>query len=360
MGYTLLYYNLVLHSLQYRIAYKLKSQILHIMIDARAYARAGLFGNPSDGYFGKTISLIVKNFGAHIVLYQSPELHIEAQHADSNHFRNIYDLRDTVSLTGYNGGIPLIKAAIKKFCDFCDNTGVKLSNKNFTIRYHSSIPRQVGLSGSSAIIIATFRALMQFYGVEIPLHLLPNIALEAETKELGITAGLQDRVIQSYEGCVYMNFDKQHLNDNGYGIYEPIDTNLLPRLYIAYKTDLGKVSGKVHNDLRSRFDKGEKHVIDTLNDIASLAEQGKEALQNGDLQTLNQLINNNFDYRTKIMNISAENMELIQTARNCGASASFSGSGGAIIGIYENDEMLKRLVYALKNIRARVIKPIVN
>jgi glucuronokinase len=331
-----------------------------MMIDARAYARAGMLGNPSDGYFGKTLSLIVKNFGAQVVLYQSPELKIEPQDADCNEFRNIYQLRDTVSLTGYNGGIPIIKAAIKKFCDYCESEGIKLSNKNFTIRYHSSIPRQVGLAGSSAIVIATLRALMQFYQVNIPLHYLPTLALEAEVKELGINAGLQDRVIQSYEGCVYMDFNKQGMDERGYGHYEPINTSLLPQLYIAYKTDLGKVSGKVLNDIKSKYDKGDEHVVDTLKKIAALADEGKDALLSGDFETLGQLINQNFDYRCTIMNISAENMQLVQTARNCGASASFSGSGGAIIGIYHDDDMLNRLVYELKRINARVIKPIIK
>jgi glucuronokinase len=330
-----------------------------MMIDARAYARAGLLGNPSDGYYGKTISLIVKNFGAQVLLYQSPELKIEPQDADCNEFRNIYQLRETVSLTGYNGGIPIIKAAIKKFCDHCDVEGIKLSNKNFTIRYRSSIPRQVGLAGSSAIIIATLRALMHFYQVEIPLYYLPTLALEAETKELGINAGLQDRVIQSYEGCVYMDFNKQGMEERGYGYYEPLDTSLLPNLYIAYKTDLGKVSGKVLNDIKSRYDKGDAHVIETLQNIASLADKGKEALQARDFETLGKLINENFDYRCTIMNINKENMELVNTARSCGASASFSGSGGAIIGIYEDDDMLNQLVYKLKDINARVIKPYV-
>ncbi len=179
-----------------------------MIIESRAYARAGLLGNPSDGYFGQTISIIVKNFGAHISLYQSPELHIEPEAQDSNTFRNIYHLKESVSLTGYNGGIPIIKAAIKKFCDHCETNNIRLNNKNFTIRYSSSIPRQVGLAGSSAIIIATLRALIQFYGVKIPLEILPNIALAAETEEMGINAGLQDRVAQTYEGCVYMNFDR--------------------------------------------------------------------------------------------------------------------------------------------------------
>jgi glucuronokinase len=48
-----------------------------LLIEERAYARAGLLGNPSDGYYGKTISVIVKNFGAHITLFQSPELRLK-------------------------------------------------------------------------------------------------------------------------------------------------------------------------------------------------------------------------------------------------------------------------------------------
>ena len=36
----------------------------------RAYARAGLLGNPSDGYHGKTISFSVRDFCAEVVLYE--------------------------------------------------------------------------------------------------------------------------------------------------------------------------------------------------------------------------------------------------------------------------------------------------
>jgi glucuronokinase len=328
-----------------------------MIIESRAYARAGLLGNPSDGYFGKTISIIVKNFGARISLYQSPELHIEPQEQDLTTYRNIYHLRDAVSLTGYNGGIPLIKAAIKKFCEYCEENNIRLGNKNFTIRYASSIPRQVGLAGSSAIIIAAMRAFMQFYNVKIPLEILPNLALSAEKDELGINAGMQDRVIQSYEGCVYMNFDKKMMEEKKHGQYERIDPALLPKLYIAYKTSLGKVSGKVLNDIRTRYDKGDTHVIETLSKIASLAESGREAIQQKDHETLFHLMNENFDLRCKIMNISESNMEMIKTARSCGASATFTGSGGSIIGMYTDDEMLNKLVVKLKHINARVIKP---
>jgi len=327
------------------------------MIDSIAYARAGLVGNPSDGYNGKTISLIVKNFAAKVLIYQSPSLHIEPQESDSNHFKNIYDLKETVTLTGYNGGIPIIKAAVKKFCDYCDENGIRLSSKNFTIRYNSNIPRQVGLAGSSAIIIATLRGLMQFYDVEIPIERLPTIALEAEVNELSINAGLQDRVIQAYEGCVYMDFDKEFMDKNGHGKYERLPLQKLPSFYIAYKTNLSKVSGKVLNDIKTKYVQGDTNVINTLKDIASLAEKAKVAIESGDFDLLGELINDNFNNRRKIMAITDSNNELVETARACGASASFTGSGGAIIGIYKDNEMLQKLVYSLRNIQARVIKP---
>ena len=330
-----------------------------MIIETRAYARAGLLGNPSDGYFGKTISIIVKNFGAHVSLYQTPELRIEPQQEDLHVFRSIHELAEQVQLTGYYGGIRLIKAAIKTFYDYCTQKGIRLSSRNFTIRYRSSIPRQVGLAGSSAIITATMRALIQFYGVDIPREILPTLILQAEQKELGINAGLQDRVIQVYEGCVYMDFDRQLMEKQGHGRYEPLDPVLLPDLYIAYRTDLSKISGKVLNNIRSRYESGDEEVVQTLQNIAALAEKGREALLHRDYAALNRLINLNFDYRRKIMPIDPVSLKMVETARACGASAKFCGSGGSIIGVYRGDEMLTRLIVELKKLNARVIRPYV-
>ncbi|MDR1737846.1 MAG: hypothetical protein LBR66_03395 [Candidatus Symbiothrix sp.] len=331
-----------------------------MIIESRAYARAGLLGNPSDGYFGKTISIIVKNFGAKVSLYQTPELVIEEMETDRNRFRNVYHLTESIRQNGYYGGQRLIKAVIKRFCEYCEEKNIRLANRNFTVRYESSIPRQVGLAGSSAIATATLRALMQFYEVELPDEIQPGLILEAETRELGINAGLQDRVIQVYEGCVYMDFDKKYMEKHGCGRYERIDTSLLPPLYLAYKTDLSKVSGAVLNNLKERYQAGDADTLRALRELADVAEQGKNALLNRDYPLLNQLIDHNFDLRCQIMNISKSNMEFVRVARESGASAKFSGSGGAIIGMYPNDETLSKLVVNLKKIGARVIKPFIQ
>jgi glucuronokinase len=65
----------------------------------------------------------------------------------------------------------------------------------------------------------------------------------------------------------------------------------------------------------------------------------------------------NFELRSRIMPISPDNMALIRTARSCGASAKFAGSGGSIIGMYTDDTMFETLTRKLGQLKAIVIKP---
>ena len=46
------------------------------MLERRAYARIGLMGNPSDGFYGKTISSCITNFYARVTLVESRQLRI--------------------------------------------------------------------------------------------------------------------------------------------------------------------------------------------------------------------------------------------------------------------------------------------
>lgn len=47
-----------------------------LAIEHRSYARVGLMGNPSDAYFGKTISFLLGNFWASVKLQPSKDLAI--------------------------------------------------------------------------------------------------------------------------------------------------------------------------------------------------------------------------------------------------------------------------------------------
>ena len=326
----------------------------------RAYARAGLVGNPSDGYHGKTISASVRNFWAEVVLYEWDSVDIVLAEGDRARFDSVHELARDVRLHGYYGGIRIIKATIKRFVEYCDTQGLPLHDRNFSIRYQSTIPRQVGLAGSSALVTATLRCLTEYYGITIPLEAQPTFILKVEQEELGINAGLQDRVIQAYEGLVYMDFGRSRRHVVG-GLpcyhYEPLDPALLPPLYVAYHVSLGEPTEVFHNNIRERYNRGEALVVDGLTHAAELAAAAREALLAGDAARFSALMDENFDTRRRIYNLPPWQIEQIETARACGASAQFAGSGGAIVGVYRDAEMLAQVRDALEAIGSRTIVP---
>ena len=79
-----------------------------MLLSHKAFARAGLIGNPSDGYFGKTISFIIRNFCAEVTLEETEELRIEPNERDHSVFKGIDALAKDVRQFGYYGGIRLL------------------------------------------------------------------------------------------------------------------------------------------------------------------------------------------------------------------------------------------------------------
>ncbi len=328
-----------------------------MIIRTIAFPRAGLIGNPSDGYFGKTIAFAFRNFSAQIELWESPELELLPSRRDHSVFKSIQTLHEDVKQHGYYGGFRLLKAAIKAFYDYCEERGIVLDQKNFTMRYKSDIPNRVGLAGSSALITACVRGLMEFYGVTISRHSLANLVLRVENNELGIPAGLQDRVAQSYQGIVFMDFNRQLMESRGYGDYEILDPAMLPPLFIAYREDLSEGTEVYHNDLRTRWLRGEPEVLEAIEFWAGLALEFRNLIQSGDRAAMHRAINANFDKRASLYDVGAGNREMVETARTTGASAKFAGSGGAIVGIYDDEAMFARLEAAFAPKGIRVIKP---
>jgi glucuronokinase len=327
------------------------------IVEACAYARAGLVGNPSDGYFGKTISCIVKNYAARVVVYEWPEVEIILSQQDRCRFDRVEDLVEDVKLNGYYGGLRLIKASIKRFAEYCRENNLELGHQTFSLRYETNIPRQLGLAGSSAIITAVFRALMQFYGITIPREVAPGLILDVERLEIGIDGGPQDRVCQVYEGLVYMDFNRELMERRGYGIYEPLDPGLLPPLYIACRMDLSEISGVLHSDLRARWEQREPAVIDAMLELAALAEEGKGCLLRHGYARLGELMDRNFDIRRSICKLDPRNVEMVRLARSLGVSAKYAGSGGAIVGICESEEAFNRLREEFRKHNCHVFRP---
>ena len=328
-------------------------------IRTKSFARAGLLGNPSDGYFGKTLSFAFANFGVDLRLTQSARMRFVPGEVDDAMFDSPAQLVHDLRIFGYYGGIRMLKAVSKLFFEYCMEHGIDIPPMNFTAEYKINVPRLVGLSGSSAICSAMLKALMKFYEVTIPEEYAPTICLEAERDELGINCGYQDRVIQMYNGLVFMDFDRAYLEEHEYGRYERLDPALLPNLYISYDPNRAEESGKAHKKVKKLFEDKRPDILAAMSEFADIAQKGRDALVAGRTDELPALIDANFDLRDSIFNVSEENRRMIKVARNAGASAKFAGSGGAIVGTFEDDAHFGRLSASLAEIGCKTLKPVI-
>ncbi len=333
-------------------------------VQARSFARAGLLGNPSDGYFGKTISFAFTEFCVDLRLVESSRLRFVPGEVDDASFDSPRQLVRDLRLYGYYGGIRMLKAVAKLFFEYCEEHQLAIPERNFTAEYKINIPRLVGLSGSSAICSAMLKALMEFYDVAIPLEEQPTLIMNAERDELGIACGLQDRVAQIYNGLTFMDFDRELVEGTGHGRYERLDPQVFSapgglRLYIAYDPRRAEESGKAHKKVKRLFQQQNHDVVVAMSEFADIAQQGRDALVAGELSRLPALINANFDLRDRIFNVAEENRHMVMVARSAGASAKFAGSGGAIVGTYGSEAEFERLSAALQAIGCRTLKPII-
>lgn len=327
------------------------------IVKSRSFARAGFLGNPSDGYYGKTISFSFTEFFVDLRLSASSRLRFVPGEVDDATFDSPRQLVRDLRLYGYYGGIRMLKAVSKLFFEWCEEHSVELDDQNFTAEYQINIPRLVGLSGSSAICSAMLKALMEFYNVEIPLEDQPTITMNAEREELGIACGLQDRVAQIYNGVTFMDFERSLVESTGHGKYERLDIAAMPNVYIAYDPNRAEESGKAHKKVKKLFQQQNHDVVAAMKEFADIAQKGRDAIVAGKLDLIPELVNANFDLRDRIFNVSEENRQMVMVARQSGASAKFAGSGGAIVGTFEDEAQYDILVKNLAKIGCRTFIP---
>jgi glucuronokinase len=321
------------------------------------HARAALLGNPSDGFGGATIAFELRQFAAEVEARAGRAVTIGAGQSRLE-FSNAAELVAAARNRDYPAGGPaaLLMATAKRYCERLATGRGQLAAIGFDLQLRSSsIPPQVGLAGSSAIVISALRALCELFADEIPRQLLPGFALACETEELGISAGLQDRVVQSYGGLVFMDFSPRLMAERGHGDYVSLNRRLLPPLVVGYRPDAAGDSGVTHAPIHERFDAGERAVVETMAAIGALAHEGRDALLAGDRARVGELIDRNFELRQRIYELDPRHIAMIEAARSAGAAANFAGSGGAVVALAPG-EGLDDTESALRSAGARTVR----
>ncbi len=85
------------------------------------------------------------------------------------------------------------------------------------------------------------------------------------------------------------------------------------------------------------------------------AEDGVKALRNRDFETFGRLMTRNFRLREQIYTIPGAMKRMVEVGEAIGSHVKFAGSGGAVVGTYEDEPMLENLKDVYQTIGCPVV-----
>ena len=270
-------------------------------------ARAALAGNPSDGYGGAVVAVPIADLTAVATLQETVGQAFSVTTSDAD----LVELLDATAGTYRDrfGGLPSVVASVS-----------------------TSIPRSVGLAGSSALVIALLRALGAWDNHKWDPIELAELALSVERDRLGIEAGLQDRLVQAVGRPVAMTFDPVS--------FEVVDIPDDFCLFVAWSTTDATPSATVHSSLRRRYDGGDATVHGAMLDLATQAARARRGVKEGDAALLADAMHRTMAIRLQIVELSDEQRRLVEVGRGAGAAVNSAGSGGSVVGLARHPEHL--------------------
>lgn len=271
-------------------------------------ARAALAGNPSDGYGGAVVAIPIDELFAIATTTEADTFRVVASDPD------LHRLLDATAHTFVAdvGALPPVELAAS-----------------------TTIPRSVGLAGSSALVISALRSIAAWAGHRWQPVELAELALRVETERLDIAAGLQDRLVQAVGEITSMRFDPV-----GYDVLDRPDDL---RLFVAWLPEAAQTSDTVHRSLRRRFDGGDERVRGAMAELAEQAHSAARAIGDGSLGDLAAAMDRSFDIRCDIIDVDPAQRRLVETGRRARAAVNSAGSGGSVVGLARSDLHLEQL-----------------
>ena len=253
-----------------------------------------------------------------------------------------------------------------------DKFGIKICSINFAI--DSDLPIGIGLSSSAAITVATLRALITKYNIEISNEELVSLALRVESDFVNVGGGMMDQFTSIYGSTseiLYLDtatndFELITLNENykfliidsgesrilansEFNSRKILCENVANKLSLNYLCELSDLDEKLTKKLTMEEIKIAKHVV--YENIR--VHKGKKSL-----------LSNNYDLFGKLMtesHMSLKNNYEVSTAKldtlvnlcnsfgALGSKLTGAGFGGAIVSLIKNDLVDDLKKYIIKN-----------
>ena len=253
-----------------------------------------------------------------------------------------------------------------------DKFGIKISSINFVI--DSDLPIGIGLSSSAAITVATLRALITKYNIEISNEEIVSLALRVESDFVNVGGGMMDQFTSIYGSTseiLYLDtatndFELITLNENykfliidsgesrilansEFNSRKILCENVANKLSLNYLCELSDLDEKLTKKLTMEEIKIAKHVV--YENIR--VHKGKKSLLSNNYDLFGKLMTESHMSLKNNYEVSTANLDTLVNLCNSfgalGSKLTGAGFGGAIVSLIKNDLVDDLKKYIIKN-----------
>ena len=226
----------------------------------------------------------------------------------------------------FDGRLDLPKAAIARVRAHSDAR----ATTGFDLFLHTSAPPGSGLGSSSAVIVSVVGLVAAQFGLSMSRHEIAQLACVLEREDLGIAGGRQDQYAAAFGGFNYIEFRGDQVVVNPLRIPDETVHELEHNMLLAY-TGRTRVSDHIIEDQVSRYETGVEEASEGLRRQRALAEEMKNVLLRGEVDTFGALLGEAWHAKRKMSERISTPLidEAIELARRSGAfGGKVTGAGG--------------------------------
>lgn len=235
--------------------------------------------------------------------------------------------------------------AIQSITNVIEYLKVDVQNQRLELTFAGDLVAASGVGASAAQCTSLARALNDTFNLNLNDEEINEAAYEGEKAYHGTPSGI-DNTASTYGGLIWFVKNLKG-GDNTMGrLNSPIKMPL-----VIANSGITASTTEVVDDVRRLKEQDEKKfkkIFDTYN---NLAIKGKNALLEGNIKTVAELMNQNHKLLQEITVSGEINDELVDLAINngaLGAKMTGTGRGGLVIAIAENEEIQELIMKAVE------------
>lgn len=235
--------------------------------------------------------------------------------------------------------------AIQSITNVIEYLKVDVQNQRLELTFAGDLVAASGVGASAAQCTSLARALNDTFNLNLNDEEINEAAYEGEKAYHGTPSGI-DNTASTYGGLIWFVKNLK----GGDNTMDRLNSPIKMPLVIA-NSGITASTTEVVDDVRRLKEQDEKKFKKIFGTYNNLAIKGKNALLEGNIKTVAELMNQNHKLLQEITVSGEINDELVDLAINngaLGAKMTGTGRGGLVIAIAENEEIQELIMKAVE------------